>query len=32
VVIALRRLSDEQLERLVERIEGWVAAMADDGQ
>lgn len=30
VVISLRRLSDEQLERLVERIEGWVEAMAND--
>ena len=31
IVNALRRLSDDQLERLTQRIEGWVDAMADDG-
>ncbi len=30
IVNALRRLSDEQLERLSQRIEGWVEAMAED--
>ncbi|MEZ0311165.1 MAG: helix-turn-helix transcriptional regulator [Myxococcota bacterium] len=31
IVNALRRLSDDQLERLSQRIEGWVDAMAEDG-
>jgi transcriptional regulator with XRE-family HTH domain len=30
VINALRRLSDEQLERIAHRIEGWVDALADD--
>jgi len=30
IINALRRLSDEQLERITQRIEGWVDAMADE--
>jgi transcriptional regulator with XRE-family HTH domain len=31
VIDAMRRLSDEQAERLAERVEGWVEAMSEDG-
>ena len=30
IINVLRRLSDEQLERITSRIEGWVDAIADD--